>query len=258
MSGGLGGVKKVFKKVAKTVSKVLPVALGVGAIVFSAGSALGALPTWGSAVSSLTGSGSTLGNILTGAVTQAGYGAAAGMAVAAVTGGDVVKGAQYGGAAGAVTGGITGAMQPTGPVQAGPSQGGVPGPSQATPTAGPGLAIQTASAPAAAAAPNVTGAAPGLLAPGGWLERNQELVGGVVSGVGKGLLESAAADDAGKSEIQILRERQRLINANYGKGNVGLLGPGSTDYIQNISAQRIPYRYAYNPESGMIEEVATA
>jgi hypothetical protein len=253
MSGGVSNVKKIFKKVAKTVSKVLPVALGVGAIVFSAGNALGALPSWGSAVSSLTGSGSTLGNMLAGAVTQAGYGAAAGMAVAGVTGGDVVKGAQIGGAAGAVTGGVTGALQPTGPVQTGPSQGG------GTPTQG--LNIQTASgappsaAPAAAAAPNVAGAKPGLLEPGGWLERNQELVGGVVSGVGKGLLESAAADDTGKSELRLLREKHRLAGANYG-GKAGLLGPGSTDYINNLTPQPIPYRYVYNPESGMIEEVA--
>jgi hypothetical protein len=256
MSGGLKGVKKVFKKVAKTVSKVLPVALAVGAVVFSAGSAFGALPSWGAAVTSLTGSG-PLGSILAGAVTQAGYGSLAGMAVSGITGGDIMKGAQYGAAAGAVTGGITGAAGG----QIDPLDNSPTTQSASNPTQGGGLNIQTASGipgsaaglpAAAAAAPAASGAAPGLLGPGGFVERNGELIGGVVSGVGKGLLAAGEAEDEGKSQMQLLRERQKLIANNYG-GNAGLLGEGSTDYIDDLG---VPYEYALNPKSGMIEKVS--
>ena len=254
MSGALKGVKKVFKKVAKTASKVLPVALAVGAVVFSAGSALGALPSWGSAVTSLTGT-STFGNILAGAVTQAGYGSLIGMATAGVTGGDVIKGAQYGAAAGAVTGGITGAAG--GPID--PLAPNDPA-TQGAATPGGGTMVQTASGVPATATPAVTtaagatptGAAPGLLGAGGFVERNQELIGGVVGGLGKGLLAAGEADDEGKSQMKLLRERYKLDAANYGASGNGLLGPGSTDYIDTLG---VPYEFAYNPKSGMIEKV---
>jgi len=37
-----------------------------------------------------------------------------------------------------------------------------------------------------------------------------------------------------------------------------LLAAGRTDYINDLGPSKIAYRYAYNPESGMIEEVPTA
>ena len=52
----------------------------------------------------------TLGNIVTGAVTQAGYGAAMGAATSAITGGDIGDGAFYGAAAGTATGRVSGAL----------------------------------------------------------------------------------------------------------------------------------------------------
>ena len=116
MSGVVKGVAKVFKKVVKVVKKVLPVILAAAAIYFTAGAALGVAGTaggWGGAASGLVGKlglGSTLSSVLTGAVTQAGYGAVLGGGLALVTGGDVGKGLLRGAAAGAITGGITGAI----------------------------------------------------------------------------------------------------------------------------------------------------
>ncbi len=97
MSGVIKGVGKVFKRVASSASKILPVALAAGAVMFTAGNALGVTSSWGDAVKSVTdslGMGSTLSNVISGAVTNAGYGAVAGAATSAIAGGDVMKGAQ--------------------------------------------------------------------------------------------------------------------------------------------------------------------
>lgn len=269
MSGAVKAVKKVFKKVVKPVAKVLPIALAVGAVVFTAGNALGALPSWGDAVSSMTGT-STIGNILGGAITQAGYGAAIGAAGAAVTGNSITTGAGLGAAAGAITGGVTGAMQPSTPgTPTTPGTTGSPSSSPITQTPLPpppsgapaGAPVASAAAAGVSGGGNATGA--GLLAPGNWLERNQELVGGVVGGLGKGLLASAEADDAGKQQIDIMRERQAQIAANYGNPTKGLLGDGSTDYIKDLGPYQQPsqafnYEYQFNPETGRIEKVASA
>lgn len=254
MSGAVKSVKKVFKKAVKSVKKVLPIALGVGAVVFTAGSALGALPSWGDAITSLTGT-STLGNILAGAVTQAGYGAAAGMGVAAVTGGSITKGAQYGSIAGAVTGAASGAAGlPTDPFSKTQPPSPMPGTSQAMnyQTAAGTAGGPTVAAPAATAAGTATGS--GVMQPGGWLERNQELVGGLLGGIGESLIAGNEADDAGKTQLQIMRERQRLIADNYGSDGTGLLAPGDTDYIADNG---YGFQYAYNPDTGRIEQVPT-
>lgn len=113
MSGVLKGVTKVFKKVAKVVKKVAPIALAIAAVVYTGGAALGATPTLGAAMGSLTSSmglSGTLGSVVTGALTQAGYGAAIGAATSAITGGDIMKGMQGGALTGAITGGVTGSL----------------------------------------------------------------------------------------------------------------------------------------------------
>lgn len=108
MSGVVKGVGKVFRKVLKVAKVVVPIALAVGAVVFTGGAALGlTLPTWGAAVTSVFGT-SALGAIASGAVVSAGYGAVIGGATAALTGKSVMKGMQMGAATGAVTGGILG------------------------------------------------------------------------------------------------------------------------------------------------------
>lgn len=120
--GFFSGIKKAFKKVFDVAKVVAPVALLAGAVIFSGGAALGLAPLgiaggWGAAASTLTSSlglTGTLGSVLTGAVTNAGFGALAGGALSLVTGGDPMKGIQQGALAGGVAGGIGGALGMTG------------------------------------------------------------------------------------------------------------------------------------------------
>ena len=113
MSGIIKSVTKVFKKVVPNLKKILPIGLAIGALVFTAGAALGALPSWGTAVQGVVaklGISETLAGALTGAVTQAGYGAALGAGGAFLAGKDPSKGALLGALTGAVTGGVTGGL----------------------------------------------------------------------------------------------------------------------------------------------------
>ena len=114
MSGVVKKVGKVFKKMK--LGKILPIALGAGALIFTAGAMLG-VPAmaggWGGAVGKVT---STLGlsgssaNIIGGAATMAGYGSLTGGVLGKVTGGSFTegmkKGAMFGGAGGAAMGAI--------------------------------------------------------------------------------------------------------------------------------------------------------
>lgn len=104
MSGVVSGIGKVFSSVGSTVAKVGKAVVGVGATAFTAGAASSAPPlaSGGLAgfVQKFTGTG-VLGNVLTGAVTQAGYGALIG----AVTGAGAGKGALIGGITGGLMGG---------------------------------------------------------------------------------------------------------------------------------------------------------
>lgn len=109
MSGFLKSIGRVFKKVIKTVVKVLPYALAAAAVVFTGGAALGILPSFAAAVGGVTASlglGATLTGALTGAITSAGFGAAIG----GITGGE--KGLKMGALTGALTGGLMGAANP--------------------------------------------------------------------------------------------------------------------------------------------------
>ncbi len=113
MSKIVKGVGKVFKKVVKTVVKVLPYALAAAAVVFTGGAALGLGGIFaggfsgavGGLVGSLGLSGAAAG-ALTGAITSAGFGAAAG----GILGG--TKGLKQGALMGAMTGGVLGAVSP--------------------------------------------------------------------------------------------------------------------------------------------------
>ena len=139
MSGIIKSVTKAFKKVVPNLRKILPYGLAIGALVFTAGAALGALPSWGTAVQGVVaklGISETMAGILTGAVTQAGYGAALGAGGAFLTGKDPGKGALLGALTGAVTGGVSGGMgYETDPLKSlNPDTGapaGVPGPTEA-------------------------------------------------------------------------------------------------------------------------------
>lgn len=250
MSGVIGSIGKSFTKVVKTAKKVLPAALAIGAIVFTAGAAMGALPSWGTAISGAMGKlgiTGTLGSVLTGAVTQAGYGAVLGGATSALTGGKVSNGMLAGAAAGAITGGAMGAAnmktdpfgglgdspsasmpEVTAPGSPAPVQTVTP-PSASAQTAGPlnapisdsitgpasAYSMGPSAAPPSAAAPPIAPPpapkANGLFGDGGWLEKNGTMVGTAVSGLGSGLLKMAAGDDTEKA----LKKRQEIYTQNY-------------------------------------------
>lgn len=260
MSGVVKGVKKTFKKVANVAKKVAPFVLAAAAVYFTAGAALGATAGWGATVGGMTqslGLTGTLGNIVTGAATQAGYGAAIGAATSAITGGDMADGALYGALGGAVTGGVTGGLginpdplaasgeAASGAGSATPSMSTVSSPSV---TGAPGIGdvgdglMQTTSGIAPRAPVGSAPAAAGggstfdnLLGKGGWVERNGELVGGVVKGVGQGVL-SGLGDQA---DIEAAEKRRRQTQDNYRVGTTGLL-PGA-------NTAEAPYEASGNP-----------
>lgn len=118
MSGIGKFLGNVFKAVVKVAKVVLPIALGVGAILFTGGAALGLTGVlaggWGGAAAGITSAlglaDTGIGAVLTSAITTAGYGAVAGGAVAAATGQNVLKGIETGAASGAILGGVTGGI----------------------------------------------------------------------------------------------------------------------------------------------------
>lgn len=158
MSSVFKGVAKVFKKVAKVVKKIAPIVLLAAAVVFTAGAAITAVTgavgpgvfSWAGRLTTFLGSKfgtGTLGNIVTGAVTKGLMGTATGALTAAVTGGDIKKGALIGALGGAALGGIQGALTPTAAAAA---------PAAAPGAAAPGSPSVPAGARAAIAGANQT------------------------------------------------------------------------------------------------------
>ncbi|WP_049976332.1 hypothetical protein [Azospirillum sp. B506] len=314
MSGVIKGVGKVFKRVGSGAAKILPVALAAGAVMFTAGNALGVTSSWGDAVKSVTdslGMGSTLSNVISGAVTNAGYGAVAGGAMGAIAGGSMLAGAQYGAAAGAVLGGAkgaydsymgsdgatapsatangdtaasTGARVETAPPPSDAAQGarngllrinsasalsdggGDSGGGAGSPTNVPRMSANAATGmieKTTAARDALYGGAAssrpgtdigGIFDKGGWLERNQGLVGNTVAGLGKGLL-------GGDGGAEAIKARAAVVRANYGGARTGLLTassnsqatagqqPGMTPQ-QRFSAAGVQGQYVYDPATG--------
>lgn len=264
-------IKKFFKKVVSSkIFKIVGAVVGVAAAVFTAGASLGlgfAAGGWGAAagsVSSALGLTGTLGNIVTGAITAAGYGSLMGGATSAIMGGDILEGMAGGALGGALTGGVLGGLgmsadplggvfddaptqaatgsaatggnalelAPTGfdgaPVKTGLGFGG-----QASPQATQGLGFGTggldaalSGTPTATGGANVAGQAAAAgqagtqsaigdlgASAGGWLDRNMNIIGPTLTGLGKGLLEGGAAEDEMKYRRE---ERQDLIDQNTG------------------------------------------
>lgn len=218
-----------------------------------------------------------MGGALTGAITQAGYGALIGGGISKLSGGSFSQGAQMGALGGAITGGVTGAFSSMGSAATGTAkatQQAATGTSQAgTPTGFPSagqagqaasgtatgqVANQTAGQVAGQTAAKTTG---GLLSKvGGWVERNQTLVGNTVSGLGQGLLSGASAD----AEKDLLNERYHKIEQNYAGTNPSSgyrgLAPGQSG--QSPTERFTPgyyaagrYEFRYSPQSGRIERV---
>lgn len=272
MSGVTKALGKVFRKVVPGLKKILPAGLALGALVFTAGAALGSLPTWGSAISQTAaklGLGEGLTNILTGAVTQAGYGAALGAAGAAITGGKVDKGALLGALTGAITGGVSGAagwetdplkglnddpMKATADTVRTPANSGVVeqssnylDPGDGVPgvdndmnvgggAAGPrrGLLVDdlTSDVPGSTRVTS-TGA---TTEPKGWLERHQTLVGSGIAGAGR----AAATYLAGGAEASAAEKAREQRAANYRSGTRGLMVDQPADQPVDPTNARAP------------------
>jgi hypothetical protein len=283
MSGAVKSVGKVFKKVAKVAAVVAPIALAVGAVVFTGGAALGVLPAWGAAMTSLTsslGASGVLGGVLSGALTQAGFGAALGGGIGLLTGGakGAIKGAQMGAATGAVTGGVMGGMgmntDPLAPAKKAASDvtvGDAGGDLLVGGSGGEGAASQVAeqaqkigpftppaTQPAAAAADN------GLLSV---INRNPGLAtvaGSAIAGVGSGLLKGAEADATEQARLKAQREERAAISGNYSPAGAGLLrqstvqtGPYPTPG-QRFDPRSYSGQYVYDPAKGRIVFVPNA
>lgn len=264
----------------KVVKKILPVVLAAAAIYFTAGAALGIAGTaggWGGAVSGLVGKfglGSTLSSVLTGAVTQAGYGALIGGGLAAVTGGDVSKGLLRGALAGAVTGGITGAL--TAPATAASSGATGTGTIPSTATSLNAPIIPVTRAPlgplAASGSTETTGLLSGLgdfaKTPGGGA-----IIGGAVQGIGAGIGNFALAEadiEAANIEAAQKEAERARIAANFGVGGGGGLLTGTTvdttarptptqQFNPNtVLAKARGAMWRYNPATGQLELTPTA
>ncbi|MEQ1888040.1 MAG: hypothetical protein ABL951_02535 [Alphaproteobacteria bacterium] len=237
------GLKKLFKKVIKTAVKVAPLALAAGAVVMTAGAALGvtaAAGGWGGAITNLVariGAKGILGSVLTGALTNAGYGAAIGAAGAALTGNSVSKGALMGAATGAVTGGITGGFRTPAPAT---GSVGVNLPNNAAPQMdAPGLELSRAGGagvtPVSAQAPNG-----GFMnSAGNFLNSNSGVmigtaVGNALSGIGAGIGAKAEADEVTKRE----EDRRAAVAANYAlPAGGGMLTPASMAALEAARPQ---------------------
>lgn len=294
MSGIVKSVAKVFKKVTKSLGKILPAVLAVGATVFTAGAALG-LPGmaggWGGAVSSIFGTGSTLSNVLSGAVTQAGYGAAIGGVGSMLGGGKFSQGAGMGAVAGAIGGGLMGGMgygtdilgkssavgnAPGGAtsrfdaagqaVQQGGAGNMTPGgvaDYAASKGFGSSAAIPASTIAAPVAAPVASGAGNGLL---GWAQNNQTLVGNTLSGLGSGLMQGMAAKEA----TAAAEKEQRRITGSYNVDPSALAGLGASNqtnpqlptptekYAQVTVPQSGKGRYVYDKDAGTVVWVNSA
>lgn len=296
MSKVIKGIGKVFKAVGKVVLKALPFVLAAAAVVFTGGAALGlgfAAGGWGAAAggigTALGGSG-TLGTILGGAITQAGYGAALG----GITGGK--KGMVAGAIGGALTGGVGGALG----MNTDPLSGLFDKPTVANSMPGGGFVNDAASAannigqnavPSAAEALSqplaVSNGATQTLAAGqsavtqGLLNGGSSLVstqtpgttaGGsstvanALSGVGGALENQALIKSKYKGEMKLQMQEQDYKRQNYTSGTRGLLvgdyqeageeSPLPEPVTEMARApDPAPYsggRYAYDPAAGRI------
>lgn len=256
MSKILSGIGKIFKKIAKVAKTVIPIALGVAAVVFTGGAALGILPTFSGAIGGLVSSlgiSGALGGALTGSIVSAGFGAAVG----GLTGG--IKGAQKGALSGAVLGGALGAASPSFfGMGATPAGGGATASWGDTTNSGVngllangGDAI-TSGAPAAAGGASV---APAIAAPTNGLLPSflSNPAGMTVAGnVLTGLFTPSEASTYANARA---RDASRLYGDIYSTGDNSGAPTGYTDPRVAVRPVR---RFRFNPESLQVEEVANA
>ena len=218
------GIGRFFKKTARALKKVWPIALAAAAIFFTAGAAIAPAGSWlsgmgwGKVASTLVtkvGIKGTLGKVLTGSIAGSGWGAAIGGGISAATGGSFTEGARSGALSGAITGGLAGA--------AGWTPGVKPSSTSGAKAANlyreyqdwhPGeLVDQTRQ---------LKGGGNSLIGflkgTGKWVEKNPVVAGNLITGVGRGLGTAAAARtqaDMATAERQAIDDRLAQISDNY-------------------------------------------
>lgn len=210
MLGGLfGAIGKIFTPALGAATKVGSGVLGVAASTFTAGAATGAPSLisggFGSAIQGLFSGGGVLGNMVSGAMQQAAYGAISGGIGGMLTGSGFGQGAMQGAMGGAVMGGVSTGLGAAFGGQ-GPGAGGwrdpggsvrmAPGAEYSSMDGGPGGTPMPPQRPAdlgtgQGTAPAMTGEArnTGL---GAILEN--PMVGNLIAGVGQGMSAKAQAD----------------------------------------------------------------
>jgi hypothetical protein len=271
--------KRFLDKAGDKVKRYAAPVLAAAAIVFTAGAAMGVVAGgWGAIAGGLgakLGTG-VLANVVTGAITQAGYGAALGGAISKAQGGSFREGANRGAVTGAMTGGLMGGLgmqtDPFAGIGEGGQQGmqmsmadvgGDVGVQSINPIHGQGMSMTNASQPAYLGGTDTmvgqaTSAVPGAAQPRGlmagagqWVEKNPTLTGHIVSGLGQALGAQANANDA----KQLSKQEQRRIQQNYQGTGLGL-NSGRIAPTAQQSRYSYGYEYRFNPQSGRIERQA--
>lgn len=288
-------MKSFFKK----LGKIAAVAVGAAAVAFTAGSAISGSDAAGGggifsggwsgisrSIGDLFGEGTTLSNVVGGAVKYGGYGSLVGGAVNAVRGKSITDGMKTGALGGAATGGLLGGLNMAGlPKSQGAAGSGdlIDGGSEAdgisggagddmlatadkTPIIEGGAGVDKVASAGTVdmLGGNATsGGGNGLLT---FINQNPAVAGMAVQGAGQGLSgyaqssaleESSAADRAAAMERQT--QQQEYIRGNYGSGDVdpGKLAAPVPEGTQTPSERFDPStysgRYVWNRATGNIE-----
>ena len=245
MSGAVKFVKKTFKAVVKTVKKIAPYALAIGAVVMTAGAATGILPSMG-AMLGTGGLGLSAGltSVVGSAITGAGIGGGLGF----LTGGK--KGLLTGALMGGVTGGALSAIGGAGGAASGAAGAG--GQSVAPMVAGGGAIGGQSVAPMIAGGAASGGAGAAAAAGGGGLlsgiASNPFMASSLLQGVGGALTAGDAGKDRRKEmtlQEQIDQREAERRSGNYRVGG-GLLTPSAATVDRTDPADRFNPRY-YDP-----------
>lgn len=261
MSGLVSSIGKTFQAIGSAATRVASSVLGVGAVTTTAGIAsnAGSMASGGlnGFLSRLTGGG-VLGNVISGAIKQAGYGAVLGGVVGMVTGQGFGKGALMGAAGGALTGGLMAGLspQPTGTLQASTPTGLAPSGATAGISASGvgstnlgGSSLVTGPGQAAAAAARTAATTSTVPSSGGGLMRflNSETGGGLIAGLGKGAADyftMKSKIDAEKAmqerELGYLEDKDKRIQDSYSVADSSFAAPPKQ------------MRYEYDPQKGKI------
>ena len=292
MSGLVSGITKVFSSMGTGAATLGSAVRGAGASLFTAGAATGTglagAAQGGGALSGLLGGGSVLGNVLGGAIKQGLSSGLIGGAVGALTGKGFGEGFKQGGLIGAIGGSLGGLFSPTTAAAASPTglDPMTTGSTAASSGAGAGAGFGAGSMPAAraadlasvpgyaasgggggAASPSTvpvvgTGATAATEASGGWkglgnfLNSNAgaSMIGGIGTALGEErqyeLISQMKEDDR-----KFLRDKEQRLQDSYVGSDQAVAGatPSAPDQTRRPTPAA---RWAYNPQTGMIDMTA--